>query len=99
MTCIPDGKNFTHVQPCRHADVWLCYNQSKNMFNGGHNGLDFGARMGFTYWYWYFSCFTGFYDFHIGKADETSKRTKAFTKEKGIEKKSVLREKLGSSQK
>ena len=37
--------------------------------------------------------------FLLAKADETSKRTKAFTKEKGIEKKSVLREKLGSSQK
>ncbi|GAI05687.1 unnamed protein product [marine sediment metagenome] len=37
--------------------------------------------------------------FILAKADETSKRTKAFTKEKGIEKKSVLREKLGSSQK
>ena len=33
--------------------------------------------------------------FLLAKADETSKRTKAFTKEKGIEKKSVLREKLG----
>ena len=37
--------------------------------------------------------------FLLAKADETSKRTKAFTKEKGIEKKSILREKLGSSQK
>jgi len=37
--------------------------------------------------------------FLLAKADETSKRTKAFTKEKGIEKKSVLREKLSSSQK
>ena len=37
--------------------------------------------------------------FVLVKADETSKRTKSFTKEKGIEKKSVLREKLGSSQK
>jgi len=37
--------------------------------------------------------------FLLAKADETSKRTKAFEKEKGIEKKSVLREKLGSSQK
>jgi hypothetical protein len=37
--------------------------------------------------------------FLLAKADETSKRTKAFTKEKGIEKKSVLRERLGSSQK
>ena len=37
--------------------------------------------------------------FILTKDDETSKRTKAFTKEKGIEKKSVLREKLGSSQK
>ena len=36
--------------------------------------------------------------FLLAKADEISKRTKAFTKEKGIEKKSVLREKLGSSQ-
>ena len=33
--------------------------------------------------------------FVLAKADETSKRTKAFTKEKGLEKKSVLREKLG----
>jgi len=37
--------------------------------------------------------------FLLAKADEIIKRTKAFTKEKGIEKKSVLREKLGSSQK
>jgi len=37
--------------------------------------------------------------FLLAKADEISKRTKAFTKEKGIEKKSVLREKLGSSEK
>jgi hypothetical protein len=37
--------------------------------------------------------------FLIAKADEISKRTKAFTKEKGIDKKSVLREKLGSSEK
>jgi hypothetical protein len=37
--------------------------------------------------------------FLLAKADETSKRTKAFTKEKGIEKKSVLRETFGSSQK
>ncbi len=41
----------------------------------------------------------GFMIFLLAKADATSKRTKAFTKEKGIEKKSVLREKLGSSQK
>ena len=41
----------------------------------------------------------GFMIFLLAKADETSKRTKAFTKEKGIERKSVLREKLGSSQK
>jgi len=37
--------------------------------------------------------------FLLAKANEISKRTKAFEKEKGIEKKSVLREKLGSSQK
>jgi hypothetical protein len=37
--------------------------------------------------------------FLIAKADEISKRTKAFAKEKGIDKKSVLREKLGSSEK
>ena len=37
--------------------------------------------------------------FLLAKADEISKRTKAFTKEKGIEKKSILREKSGSSQK
>ncbi|MFC2001617.1 hypothetical protein ACFLUZ_03830 [Chloroflexota bacterium] len=37
--------------------------------------------------------------FLLAKADEISKRTKAFTKEKRIEKKSVLQEKLGSSQK
>ena len=36
--------------------------------------------------------------FLLAKADEISKRTKAFAKEKGIEKKSVLRAKLGSSQ-
>ena len=32
----------------------------------------------------------------IAKADEISKHTKAFVKEKGIETKSALREKLGS---
>jgi hypothetical protein len=37
--------------------------------------------------------------FLLAKADEVSKRTKAFTKEKGIDKKSILREKLGSSEK
>ena len=37
--------------------------------------------------------------FLLAKADEISKRTKAFTKEKGIDKKSILREKLDSSQK
>ena len=36
--------------------------------------------------------------FLLAKANEITKRTKAFEKEKGIEKKSVLREKLGSSQ-
>jgi hypothetical protein len=36
--------------------------------------------------------------FLIAKADEINKRTKAFAKEKGIDKKSVLREKLGSSE-
>ena len=41
----------------------------------------------------------GFMIFLLAKADETIKRTKAFAKEKGIEKKSVLREKLGSPQK
>jgi len=35
----------------------------------------------------------------LTKADEISKRTKAFEKEKGLEKKSILREKLGSSEK
>ena len=35
--------------------------------------------------------------FLLAKADETSKRTKAFTKEKGVDKKSVLRDKIGSS--
>ena len=35
----------------------------------------------------------------LTKADETNKRTKILEKEKGLEKKSVLREKLGSSQK
>jgi len=37
--------------------------------------------------------------FLLARANEITKRTKAFEKEKGIEKKSVLREKLGSSQK
>ncbi|MFC2063025.1 hypothetical protein ACFLS8_03695 [Chloroflexota bacterium] len=37
--------------------------------------------------------------FLIAKADKVSKHTKAFTKEKGIEKKSILREKLSSSEK
>lgn len=37
--------------------------------------------------------------FLIAKADKISKHTKAFAKEKGLEKKSVLREKLGSSEK
>ncbi len=41
----------------------------------------------------------GFMIFLLAKADETIKRTKTFAKEKGIEKKSVLREKLGSPQK
>ena len=36
--------------------------------------------------------------FLLAKANEITKRTKAFEKEKGIERKSVLREKLGSSQ-
>jgi uncharacterized membrane protein YbaN (DUF454 family) len=36
--------------------------------------------------------------FLLAKADEISKRTKAFEKEKGIEKKSVLRQKNNSSQ-
>ena len=36
--------------------------------------------------------------FLLARANEITKRTKAFEKEKGIEKKSVLREKLGSSQ-
>ena len=35
--------------------------------------------------------------FLLAKADDTSKCTKVFTREKGIEKKSALREKLGSS--
>ena len=35
--------------------------------------------------------------FLLAKADETSKHTKAFTKEKGLDRKSGLREKLGSS--
>ncbi len=35
----------------------------------------------------------------LTKADEINKRTKAFEKEKGLEKKSVLRETLRSSQK
>ena len=34
--------------------------------------------------------------FLISKADKISKHTKAFQKEQGLEKKSVLREKLGS---
>jgi len=36
--------------------------------------------------------------FLLAKADETSKRTKAFEKEKGIGRKSVIRGKLGQSQ-
>ena len=35
----------------------------------------------------------------LAKADEISKRTKAFAREKGLERKSVLREKLSSSEK
>ena len=35
----------------------------------------------------------------LSKADQISKHTKAFKKEKGIDKKSRLREKLGSSEK
>jgi len=35
----------------------------------------------------------------LSKADQISKHTKAFEKEKGIDKKSRLREKLGSSEK
>lgn len=34
--------------------------------------------------------------FLLTKADKISKHTKAFTKEKGLEKKSVLREKINS---
>ena len=34
--------------------------------------------------------------FLLAKANEITKRTKSFEKEKGIERKSVLREKLGS---
>jgi hypothetical protein len=37
--------------------------------------------------------------FLLTKADETSKRTRAFTKEKGLEKNSVLRETLRSPEK
>ncbi|UCC16653.1 MAG: hypothetical protein JSU58_09860 [Dehalococcoidales bacterium] len=37
--------------------------------------------------------------FLISKADKISKHTKAFQKEQGLEKKSVAREKLGSSDK
>jgi uncharacterized membrane protein YbaN (DUF454 family) len=37
--------------------------------------------------------------FLLTKADKVSKHTKAFTREKDLEKKSVLREKLGSSEK
>jgi hypothetical protein len=37
--------------------------------------------------------------FLLAKADEVSKRTKAFAKEKGIDKESVARSKLGSSEK
>ena len=37
--------------------------------------------------------------FLISKADKISKHTKAFTKEKGLDRKSVLREKLGPSEK
>ena len=37
--------------------------------------------------------------FLIAKADEISKHTKAFSKEKGLDKKSKLREKLGTSEK
>jgi uncharacterized membrane protein YbaN (DUF454 family) len=37
--------------------------------------------------------------FLIAKADKISKHTKAFVKEKGLEKKSVVREKLNISEK
>ena len=37
--------------------------------------------------------------FLIAKADKVSKHTKAFQKEQGLEKKSIVREKLGSSDK
>ena len=37
--------------------------------------------------------------FLIAKADKISKHTKAFSKEKGLEKKSALREKLNISEK
>ena len=36
--------------------------------------------------------------FLIAKADKISKHTKAFAKEKGLDRKSKLREKLGSSE-
>ena len=35
----------------------------------------------------------------LSKADEKSKHTKAFEREKGLDKKGILREKLGSSEK
>jgi hypothetical protein len=37
--------------------------------------------------------------FLLAKADKISKHTKAFQKEQGLEKKSIVREKLGSSDK
>ena len=37
--------------------------------------------------------------FLLAKADEKSKHTKAFEREKGLDKKSRLREKLGSTEK
>ena len=44
-----------------------------------------------------FLVFLGSMIFLLTKADETSKRTRAFEKEKGMERKSVLKDKLDPS--
>jgi hypothetical protein len=57
--------------------------------------LGWGSPIGISI----FLALLGLMIFLLAKADEISKHTKAFEKEKGIERKSALREKLGSPQK
>ena len=68
----------------RHPDVIFGYNQTvKTCLIGGHNGLGFNARVGFTYWYWYFSCFTWFNDLPVSKSRRDQQTNKGIYKGKG----------------